>query len=190
MRTVMKRWPNCFVLVAVLFWLPVQFAATSISAEPTFTVSIDKGSWQKWGFEYPATYVFRVSDVATQTQVKRRDAGGFSWTLLEPRTPQDFFNGVECGDLIARRASLRIRRISFQPSNGTCPGGTGSAEFESIARYYDGRKAVYTLSNDNWGCNAWAHPGTVERDHQRRIGQLSGSVARVSQLPPAGNNGH
>ena len=155
----MKRWTLGFVCLAMILF-PALFAAASFSAEPTFTISIDKGSWQKWGFEYPTTYVFRVSDVAPQVQVKRRDAGGSSWTPLEWKTPQDFFNGVECARLDCAAGKLYVS-VGFHagPAMELALVGVGAARFESVARYYDGRKAAYTLSNDNWGCNVWAHPG-------------------------------
>ena len=96
-------------------------------------------------------------------------AGGTAWSPLERKTKANFFNGVEC---------VRLDPSPGQATSGTLYvsvgfGGThtleleitgfGSVAFAGVARYYDGRKAAYTLSNDNWGCNAWAHPGAPWR---------------------------
>lgn len=39
--------------------------------------------------------------------------------------------------------------------------GAEKARFLEIARYYDARKAVYSLSLDNWGLRETAHPGAT-----------------------------
>jgi hypothetical protein len=55
-----------------------------------------------------------------------------------------------------------------------------------VAKYYDGRKAAYTLSNDNWGCNAWAHPGAPWRgatDDESDNYQAALHVCRHFHLP-------
>ena len=100
----------------------------------------------------------------------------------------DFFNGIECvrfdrgsgAGPTCRSASRRATPIELEFP------GVGSAEFESVARYYDGRKAAYTLSNDNWGCNAWAHPGAPWRgptDDESDNYQAALHVCRGFHLP-------
>ena len=155
------RRPAMLCLVPALVTMAgLPLDAPTASAAPTFTVSIDQAMWAKWGFQYPATYVFQVSDVSPDAGVRRRDSATDAWTALAPRTADDFFSGVECVrfDRAANRAYVSV---GFRTANtiGLEFTGVGTAKFESIARYYDGRKATYTLSNDNWGCNAWAHPG-------------------------------
>jgi hypothetical protein len=136
-----------------------QFVRPTYAAD-VFTVAIDVPAWKKWGLQYPATYVFRTAEIGPNAEVRCRNGGNSSWAKLEKKTPADFFNGVECVrlDTSARRAYVSV---GFHGSNTFQLEFTGlsGVEFESVARYYDGRKAAYTLSNDNWGCNAWAHPG-------------------------------
>ena len=130
------------------------------AAEPTFTVSIDKTAWEKWGLRYPVTYVFEVTGAGDNVEARRQDAGSETWTLLQPKSSADFFNGIECVRLDKPAGRLYVS-TGFGKSNSFTIklSGVQSARFESVARYYDGRRAAYTLSNDNWGCNAWAHPG-------------------------------
>jgi hypothetical protein len=47
-----------------------------------FTISIDHGAWEKWGFQYPATYVFDLPDVPATVEAQRRDGGSDTWTSL------------------------------------------------------------------------------------------------------------
>lgn len=162
-------------------------AAPAPAAAPRFTISIDKAAWSKWGLQYPATYVFQVSGVAPDAHVKRRDPGSAAWTPLERKTPGDFFNGVECVryDAGAGRAYVSV---GFKSGNsiGLEMPGVASARFVAAARYYDGRKAAYTLSNDNWGCNAWAHPGAPWKgttDDESDNYQAALHVARSFHLP-------
>jgi len=126
---------------------------------PRFAISIDREAWRKFGFQYPATYVFQVGEVPPDAKVRRRDGSG-PWTTLDAKIAADFFNGVECVrlDRQNRRAyvSVGFRTASTIELEFA---GAGPVKFESVARYYDARKAAYTLSIDNWGCNPWAHPG-------------------------------
>ena len=121
-----------------------------------FAVSIDPEMWSRFGFRYPATYVFRVDGAAPDWTVLR----GSSGAPLERKTPSDFFNGIECARLDPEAGRLYVS-IGFRDSPAFALELTGfaSASFDGLARYYDDRKAAYTLSNDNWGCNPWAHPG-------------------------------
>ena len=183
----MKR---CMLVSAVLAavacgGLPVGRAATPTPT--TFTISIDQDKWQKWGFQYPVTYVFRLSAIPPNVEVERRDRASEPWTPLEKKTAADFFNGVECVRFDAARNEAQVS-VGFRTSNTIELrfAGAGSAEFDSVARYYDSRKAAYTLSNDNWGCNEWAHPGAPWRgpaDDESDNYQAALSVCRSFHLP-------
>jgi hypothetical protein len=106
---------------------------------------------------------------------------------VERKTSDDFFNGVDCVrfDMAANRVYVSVGfktshsfELSFE--------GTASVKFESVAKYYDGRKAAYTLSNDNWGCNPWAHPGAPWKgacDDESDNYQAALHVSRNFHLP-------
>lgn len=132
-------------------------------------ISIDVQAWKRWGFQYPVTYVFRASRVHLGTEVLRRDGSAGGWERLPKRTSADFFNGIECvrleeqpGPPDASSASARIYvSVGFHgaPVIELRFDGAGEVRFDSIARYYDGRRAAYTLSDDNWGRQKTARPG-------------------------------
>ena len=154
----MKRFTMVLSIAACLHGL---LWGSALAAEVSrFAISIDRAMWDKWGFQYPATYVFGLSRTGPDTEVKRRDEDSAGWTTLEKKTSADFFNGVECVRF-DRDVNKAYVSVGFKTSNTIRLEfvGAGSVQFEAAARYYDGRKAAYTLSLDNWGCNPWAHPG-------------------------------
>ena len=124
----------------------------------TATITIDQAAWSKWGLQYPATYVFQVTECSADAAVKRRDAAKGAWTALPQKTADEFFNGIECVRFDRAQQQAYVS-VGFQssPTIELEFSGVGSATFTTIAKYYDGRQAAYTLSNDNWGCNASAH---------------------------------
>ncbi|MCX6900958.1 MAG: hypothetical protein NT105_19970 [Verrucomicrobia bacterium] len=172
---------------AFLLTLLTAMSAAHAAAETTFVITIDPAMQKKFGFQYPATYVFQLSDASPNARVERRDDSAGRWMALEKKKPTDFFNGVECVrfDAKAQRAYVSVGfkqgntlRLRFT--------GVGSAKFDSVAKYYDGRKATYTLSNDNWGCNPWAHPGAPWKgvtDDESDNYQASVHVCRKFHLP-------
>jgi len=108
------------------------------------------------------TYVFRVRAVGADAKVERHDDPSGAWSLLAVRRGDQRFDGVEGvrWDAAQGRAYVSVgfrtaNRIELRFS------GVGSAAYDSPARYYDNRKAAYTLSDDNWGRQASAHPGAA-----------------------------
>jgi len=157
------------------------------AADATFSISIDEAKREKFGFQYPVTYVFQLPATPAGLEVHRRDRAADPWTPLEKKTGDDFFNGVECVRVDAAQNRAYVS-VGFRTGNtiGLKFVGVPSAKFDSVARYYDGRKATYTLSNDNWGCNEWAHPGAPWRgptDDASDNYQASLHVCRGFHLP-------
>jgi hypothetical protein len=179
----MKRF---YVILAFLCGTGFMNSAQAESGS-TFTISVDKAAWEKWGFRYPVTYIFEVSGIGGDARVSRREAGGGSWSPLKPRTSAELFNGVECvrfdkggGKVYVSIGFGATNTIELQFSGAT------SAKFASVARYYDNRQAAFTLSNDNWGCNPWAHPGAVWKgptDDESDNYQAALHVCRSFHLP-------
>lgn len=160
---------------------------TRHAANPAFLITIGRDAWRKFGFRYPATYVFALDDLADQVEVRRRDAAGDSWSTLEVKSDDDAPNGVECVrlDRPQRKAYVSIGfkttpmiQIEFL--------GMGRADFVEIARYYDGRQAACSLSLDNWGCKSVAHPGAPWKgpaDDESDNYQAALHVCRSFRLP-------
>jgi hypothetical protein len=150
----------CMTVAAVAAVIDHAAYGASSSQAATWTATIDKAAWSKWGLQYPVTYVFRLPDVPAGLEVKRRDANSAPWTPLAKKTSAEFFNGVECVRLDQEKNKVYVS-VGFQTTNTIQLqfAGVASAVFEGVAKHYDNRRAAYTLSNDNWGCNPWAKPG-------------------------------
>jgi hypothetical protein len=161
-------------------------ASAGQAANPTFRISIDADMWRKFGFCYPATYVFQVPEAAQELKVSRRDAPEAPWAPLEK--PQgEVFNGIECvrHDATAKRVYVSVG-FKSTPTIDLEFSGPKQVEFVEIARYYDGRKAAYSLSLDNWGFRAGAHPGAPWKgaeDDQSDNYQAALAVCRSNGLP-------
>jgi len=148
------------LLFLAAFCMPAGFAADSAGKE--FIVSVDQAMWNKWGFQYPVTYVFDISGLSLGAKVSRRDNPSGGWKVLPKKAATNFFNGVECVrfDYSGGRAFVSV---GFGGGNSTelSFANVTSARFVGVARYYDDRKAAYTLSLDNWGRKATANPGAA-----------------------------
>lgn len=158
----MKR--QLLVFAASLLFLVVGAAdgKTPPVQEPCFQISIDHSMWNRWGFQYPVTYVFDWVGLSGNTKVLWQPVASEDWTLLQTRNESDLYNGIECVrfDPAKKKAYVSIGfhaastvRVKFV--NAT------SVEFDAVAKYYDARKAVFTLSDDNWGKQASSHPGAL-----------------------------
>jgi len=158
-----------------------------VSGNQRFAVSVDKAMWEKFGFQYPATYVFSVDGTAGNWEVKRRDKGNDAWTVIEKKNQDDFFNGIECVRLDKAAGKLYVSfGFKGSPVMDIELVGFNSVKFDGMSKYYDHRKAAFTLSNDNWGCNPWGHPGAPWRgptDDESDNYQASLHVCRSFHLP-------
>jgi hypothetical protein len=110
------------------------------------------------------TYVFDITGLSLGAKVNRRDGPSGAGKVLPKKKAGDFFNGVECVrfDYSGGRAFVSVgfgasNSIELDFANVT------SARFVGVAKYYDDRKAAYTLSLDNWGRRVTANPGAAWR---------------------------
>jgi len=126
----------------------------------SFEITMDETLWNKWEFKYPVTYVFDLSGVPIDAGVLRRDDPSDPWEPLEEKTSSDFFNGIECVRFESSENKAYVS-VGFNTSNTIYLQfqNIPFVDYDSIAKYYDNRKAAYTLSNDNWGRNSSANPG-------------------------------
>ena len=175
----------CTLLMTL--YVPVAAGPEQRAATTGFLISIDRAAWEKWGFQYPVTYIFDVSQIGPEAHVSRRDRPTDAWSPLEARTSADFYNGIECARF-DREAGKAYISVGFKntPTIELQFANVSAARFVSTAKYYDNRQAAYTLSNDNWGCNPWANPGAPwkgETDDVSDNYQAALHVCRSFHLP-------
>jgi len=185
----MRRGMVLLVFLAGTGWAGGWIHDACGAAKAVFRISIDRQARSKWGLRYPATYVFEIPGVDEMAAVRRRHGVAGPWVTLPQKTADDFYSGVECvrWDRQAKRVyvSVGFGPKAAEPIELELAGVPG-AKFLGVARYYDGRKAAYTLSIDNWGCNAWAHPGAPWRgatDDASDCYQAAVRVCRGFHLP-------
>jgi hypothetical protein len=177
---VLLCWPAC--------GLADEFRGSASAEQPSdFGISIDERMREKWGCQYPVTYVFHVSDISGRTTVLQRDADSEPWRPLERKTSEDVFNGVSC---------VRFEQVQGKAYVSVGFGKTGRielrfvdagpVEFDEVAKYYDARKAAFTLSNDNWGRQTTANSGAPWKgmtDDASDKYQASVHACRMYHLP-------
>jgi len=144
----MPRWTT-WTILAIGFGAalpPTCMAGAAPPAPARFAISMDQALWKKWGFQYPVTYVFQLGDAAGDVQVRRRDGDAGPWKVLPQEASNGFFNGIECLRL-DRQGKRACVSVGFQSSNTIQLefAGGGAVQFDRVAKYYDDRKAAYTL---------------------------------------------
>lgn len=152
-----------------------------------FAITVDQTMWKRWGFQYPATYVFEAPSLPPDVQVCRRDAPAAGWSVIPQKTAADFFNGIECVRMARDNRRLLVS-VGFAASNviELKFENVADVKYLGIARYYDDRSAAYSLSIDNWGRRTGAHPGArwlSATDDQSDSYQAALHVCRGFHLP-------
>ena len=150
----------CLSVAIIFFLLSALFPILSVSADPVnstqFKITIDESLYTRWGFKYPATYVFTLPGGATGIEVSRRDNVIDPWAPIIEKTSSDFFNGIEAVryDYANNKAYVSL---GFETTNiFYIQFNVAGVAFDSISKYYDNRRAGYAMTTDDWGNNlAW-----------------------------------
>jgi hypothetical protein len=149
------------IAIIILLFLPI-FPTLSVFADPVnstqFKVTIDENLYNKWGFKYPVTYVFNLPGGSTGIEVYIRDSASEPWVPVMEKTSSDFFDGIEAVryDYANNKAFVSV---GFETVNTIYIkfNNVAGVTFDSIAKYYDDRTAVYVMTTDDWGIDisAW-----------------------------------
>ena len=111
---------------------------------------------QKYGFSYPMTYKIGIPFGSAGLGCYERYSTADSWTSVRAMTDTDYFNGTQAVRFDYSN-SLAYASAAFSPDSDTLflkitdqSGNTITPSFEGISRYYDNRRAVVTVSADDW----------------------------------------
>ena len=147
----------------------------SVNPDNELVLAVQPDFHVKYGCLYPMTYRVQIPAGSSGLTFERRHSSLAAWDVLPEKTLADRFNGIEevRFDYPGNRAHvsaafagdsdslfLRIRDTGGNPT---------SIVFEAIDPYYDDRRAVVTVSADDW-CNVENHGFCAALDVFRSYG--------------------
>ena len=126
-----------------------------IPPENEYLIRIDSAALQKFGIYYPVTYKFKLAAGATGLAAQYRNWEGI-WRTLPEKKHTDIFNGIDAVRFDYAN-NLAYVSVKFSRSSDTiylrivdAAGQPVSVDFDSIPKYYDGRRAAVTFTLDDW----------------------------------------
>ena len=109
-----------------------------------------------YGLTYPVTYEFSIPQNSENLNAYRKYKDSQDWNLIEKKTSNDFFNGIEAvrfdydGNIayVSVRFSILSDTIYIKIENNI--NENTNAPFKRISEYYDNRRAAVTVTADDW----------------------------------------
>ena len=148
-------------------------------------IAIDNDTHIDYGLSYPLTYKFNILQGAN-LNVYRKFRFDQEWSLVEEKTSEDFFNGVEAVrfeyDDNTAYVSIAFSNVSDTIFIKFTDDGDNilSSSFSEICKYYDNRKAVVTVTADDWA--GWNHQNFIETCQNFRDYNLWLSCAVITDI--------
>ena len=109
-----------------------------------------------YGLTYPVTYEFSIPQNSENLNAYRKYKDSHDWNLIEEKTSNDFFNGIEAvrfdydGNIgyVSVGFSILSDTIYIKIENNI--NENTNAPFKRISEYYDNRQAAVTVTADDW----------------------------------------
>lgn len=131
-----------------------------VAASAEFQLSAGSLDHTDYGLSYPLTYIFDIPAALASGKVYYRYSEDEEWVQLTVKTPDDFFNGIDAVrfDYANDKAYVSIAfssgsdeiYLKFTDSDND----PVECSYDSMAPYYDDRKAVVVLTADDWAAQA------------------------------------
>ena len=119
-------------------------------------ISVESQAHIDYGLSYPITYEFTIPENIENLKAFRKFQIGDNWELIEEKTSNDFFNGIE---VIRFDYDQSIAFLSIGFSNISdsifiqitdINDNEINTPYISTSEYYDNRSAVVTATADDW----------------------------------------
>lgn len=127
-----------------------------IEAGTVYKISISATPHSDYGLAYPVTYKFSIPGSLESAKAYHKHSDEGSWLLLETKTGDDFFNGVEAARFDYEN-NFAYLTVGFDGASDdiyvaiTDGGDEGQGiNYVGMCDYYDGRKAVVAISMDDY----------------------------------------
>ncbi len=144
-------------------------------AASTLEIAVDPQTHLDYGFAYPLTYEVSLPAGTTDLLAHYRHSSDESWTELEEKTADEFFNGLEVVRFDAAENKGYIS-VAFRSSSDslflkvTDNGGNNiAAVFDGISKYYDNRDAAVICTADDmaeWSRNKFNTAINILQDYK------------------------
>ena len=109
-----------------------------------------------YGLTYPVTYEFSIPQNSEKLNVYRKYKDSQDWHLVEEKTSNDFFNGIEAvrfdydGNIAYVSVGFSILSDTIYIKIENNINENTNAPFKRISEYYDNRQAAVTVTADDW----------------------------------------
>tara|TARA_B000000477_G_scaffold60519_1_gene50917 strand:- start:139 stop:1311 length:1173 start_codon:yes stop_codon:yes gene_type:complete len=109
-----------------------------------------------YGLTYPVTYEFSIPQNSENLNAYRKYKDSQNWNLIEKKTSNDFFNGIEAvrfdydGNIAYVSVGFSILSDTIYIKIENNINENTNAPFKRISEYYDNRKAAVTVTADDW----------------------------------------
>ncbi len=109
-----------------------------------------------YGLKYPVTYEFEIPQDSENLNVYRKYNASQDWFLIDKKTSNDFFNGIEAVRFnydeniayVSVGFSILSDTIYIKIDNNI--NENIHISFKRISKYYDNREAAVTITADDW----------------------------------------
>lgn len=176
----MKKYLSTALLVGFGFGQVISVVTQSSET----IITANSQSHLDYGLSYPVTYEFSISDFDGELNVYRKNEKNQDWTVMNEKNSTDFFNGIEVVRFdnnenkayISVGFSIISDSIFIKIARNQNSSTVGS--FLRICEFYDNRKAVVTVTADDWA--DWNNENFVQACQNFRNYNLWLSVAVIS----------
>lgn len=109
-----------------------------------------------YGLTYPVTYEFSIPQNSENLNVYRKHKDSHDWNLIDEKTSNDFFNGIEAvrfdydGNIAYVSVGFSILSDTIYIKIENNINENTNAPFKRISEYYDNRRAAVTVTADDW----------------------------------------
>ena len=109
-----------------------------------------------YGLTYPVTYEFSIPQNSENLNAYRKYKDSQDWNLIEKKTSNDFFNGIEAvrfdydGNIAYVSVGFSILSDTIYIKIENNINENTNAPFKRISEYYDNRRAAVTVTADDW----------------------------------------
>ena len=129
-------------------------------------ISLDSQIHIDYGLSYPITYEMNIPLESTSLRSYKKFQENQDWTLMEEKTENDFFNGIDAVRFDYEEAIAYVS-IGFSDDSDSifikiADDNDNSVEtyFLGMSKYYDNRDAVVTSTADDWA--GWVNEKFVQ----------------------------